>query len=737
MYHGVLDYAHLRAVIRVALRAHGFTVARADFDHAIEEILYLGHQLRDEGLVAHFPGFFDPIDYQNIAQVDPSLWKRLPRVAGFGWRHATVLHNLAPVSAEVDGIVALLGAVFNIIIALFDYLIDECQLGTLLFEILNRDVLEMLFVPACNLEAIFADASQRVMDPRVRLLLALAVIWGVNIRELYRRSGNNRAWLGLAHLIEELYTSERTVSSMMSTASKEFGDIQANIEAKSVLPSMVMLQVSALASVQLEETWAQLKHIGMTLGRIIWLTDELVDFLGDCDRSAPNVLLVRLAERLVQQNRTWASDADIYDIVSEAANDLVKLLKIESFRSIGSIAHDTVRHARSLHISVEQDSADAALAAILAFARIIVADWVGWQEEAYLEVPLHQLQPQTQSYSSVMAGGALDMLLKQQHDGYQEAIHYMRMPRISPQGVYFEVCPAQLFQRAVVLDGLLDAQAAGYAVPQRILDEETLVILKAKHRYVRGGWSYLAEVPELPPDADDLGMVVQVLFRVGGSALASTCDEAIRLALDAAFLSGGFPTWIPDPRGHSLADEAVQAFMQLIGDGVHPDVVANLLYGLLIYDPMRYRQALLHGTAYLEIVQDETGAWKSQWYAGSYYGTYRAVSVLSAVAPNRPALKWARKYLLQSQYPDGSWGDDGGNPLSTAFAILSLSTTGMQDTTSAIEQGLAYLLKMQEADGGWSAYPWIAFSTPEGAYMYESRTITTTFCLKALLAAHS
>jgi squalene-hopene/tetraprenyl-beta-curcumene cyclase len=335
---------------------------------------------------------------------------------------------------------------------------------------------------------------------------------------------------------------------------------------------------------------------------------------------------------------------------------------------------------------------------------------------------------------------AIQMLLTQQRDGYREAIHHLRLPRIYPEGLRLETYPAVLFQRAIALDGLLDAYAAGYSVSRRILESETFAILRAKHRDVRGGWNYIPEVLELPPDADDLGIVLQVLCRVGGPALASTCDEAIQLALAAAEPDGGIPTWILDSHGHSIVDEAMRAYVEVIdGRGAHPDVVSNLLYGLILYDKSRYHNEFLRAVAYLEAAQDERGGWLSRWYAGLYYGTYRVTLAISALSPSSEALGRAQAFLLGSQRDDGSWGEDRSDPLATALSVLALTALGMSLNDDAINRGVTYLVGTQELDGGWPASPFIAFPTSDGVEMhtYASRTMTTTFCLKALLGIAS
>jgi Squalene-hopene cyclase C-terminal domain len=263
-------------------------------------------------------------------------------------------------------------------------------------------------------------------------------------------------------------------------------------------------------------------------------------------------------------------------------------------------------------------------------------------------------------------------------------------------------------------------------------------ILRAKHRTVRGGWNYLPEVQELPPDTDDLGSVLQVLVRAGGHELASTCDEPIRLALDAQETNGGIPTWVLDPRAKSESEMHMSDYLKVVnGWGSHIDVVANLALGLILYDSARYHRPLYRVASYLENQQDGRGAWQSRWYEDSYYGTYRATAALGRLKPRSLVLDRAQEFLLKSQHSSGGWGNENQCPLSTAFAILALTTFSKERLQRAIDGGIRYLITTQDKDGGWPASPFISFETSDGSITYESRTLTTAFCVKAFLASSS
>lgn len=243
-------------------------------------------------------------------------------------------------------------------------------------------------------------------------------------------------------------------------------------------------------------------------------------------------------------------------------------------------------------------------------------------------------------------------------------------------------------------------------------------------------------VPELPPDADDLGQVLHPLARVGGRTLAATCEEGIRLVLDNSQGFAGFYTWIIDRAGATPADAAVRAYLPVMGGwGVHVEVVANLGHALWMYDPVRFGEEVRSAVAYLVDMQDPDGAWPSMWYEGRFYGTYKAIALVARVAPDHASLQRARDFLADAQRGDGSWGEKGADPLSTAFAILASCALGREAYPERFEQGLDALCSMQASDGTWPASPWVAFETNSGRESFRSATVTTAFCVKALAAA--
>jgi squalene-hopene/tetraprenyl-beta-curcumene cyclase len=716
-YEGVLGTAHLRAVVRTGLQAHGFVLSGEEFRRTVEAQVRLGVWLRDEAVPRAFPPLLAET-YGRVLAADDYAKERLQHTTSLGHSLAYVIHRLSGGSERSAVDVALLGALLNAAVAAIDSVVDDGRGGDGLFQFLDPALVAEVFAPDSDFENLVAGMLPGLTD-RPSWCLAILLVAGCALvgRRLLRLSGNGHAWRHLEEHTQRLFAAER-----MTLVGHDAGavDLATAAETKSVLPASMMLGISMLARpadrLPAPEVLAGVEQLGQALS----LADDLVDLADDARRGAPNVLLLRSPARPSQPGGSLA-DADLYDLVDAGS------------RALGRLA--TQAPAERGHYRIEDAETFAQL------SRGVVLLWVGRDE-----VPCRLGSARQSGAAQLPAGraqAAVAMLLAQQARGYAEATHHLCFPRLSGHGQPYETHPASLSFRAVALDALLDARDIGLDVPNDVLHAEALAILRTKHRLVRGGWSYIQEVPELPPDADDLGQVLQVLTRLGGAPLAATCDEPVRMVLDGMQPDGGFSTWVLDRRRRSSADDAVRAYLAVMGGwGVHPEVMANLLWGLMLAHGRRYRGPLLRAASYLESVQEPDGTWKSRWYAGPFYGTYRVGAVLAELGLAPDARERAAEQLVQLQKADGGWGlekDEGTDPrtdeLSTALAVLALVGLGLAPDTAVIRRGVERLLLAQAEDGGWPAYPWIVFPTLDGLVTYGSRSMTTAFALKALAAA--
>jgi hypothetical protein len=344
--------------------------------------------------------------------------------------------------------------------------------------------------------------------------------------------------------------------------------------------------------------------------------------------------------------------------------------------------------------------------------------------------------------TSCIARALSFLLLAQQHD-YAEMNHLMVLPTLErmPDGSREILVFGNVFQRTIVLDTLLDASdwLAG-SVPRQVLDTEVTRIIDARLPSVRGGWNYCPECTWLPPDPDDLAQVVQILTRVGYKDKELLLDDPIDLLINEnRFANGMFRTWILDPsdRGEDQASLTISVD-SLWGEraGQNIDVTANMLYALCLYNPAKYESTISQGIQAVVRAQEPSGMWESEWYWDVFYGTYVATRLLTHRRTNLEILAGTKEYVKSTQRDDGGWGSEVSDPLNSALALLSLVPMDAQGGEDpSINSAVTYLLSTQRSDGSWLKVPFIKMRTGNVYRTYQSRTITTSYALKALLAA--
>jgi squalene-hopene/tetraprenyl-beta-curcumene cyclase len=345
-----------------------------------------------------------------------------------------------------------------------------------------------------------------------------------------------------------------------------------------------------------------------------------------------------------------------------------------------------------------------------------------------------------------LAWDGLHFLLQAWQSGFEEAKHIMWFPKeqgfSSPQAEH----TGDIFQRALISDVLLDATAQLQYPLQFALDREVDYLLSCCRSSGIGGWSYFPDLPELPPDADDLAQIIQVLVRTQrGADLEQYCEQPLRILLqDGVHENGAIETWIVPTSATTMEQQLQRLWIeQAWGQGADPEVMANLLYALALYDSQRFSKPISHGIDYLTTQQQSNGSWQSTWYHGDYYGTYVCLRLLALVCPDSPAVDRGIDFLLSHQLTDGSWGlTEAGDPLSTAIALLGLTASRSHQfnhTNPLILHALNFLQQQQNTDLGWSSCSFIQMQLGRATgqvrqiLSYGSRSITTSYVLKALL----
>ena len=341
------------------------------------------------------------------------------------------------------------------------------------------------------------------------------------------------------------------------------------------------------------------------------------------------------------------------------------------------------------------------------------------------------------------AGRASAYLLAQAERQFAEARHEMTFPHSAGFTGPSERQSGDLFARATLANLCLDVAALtgepAAAALQAVARREAGHLARAKLADRAGGWSYFPALPELPPDADSLAAALTLFLRTAPEYVP-LCDEPVEHALAGGGEDGSLETWIvaatdsPDQRTRMQ-----WAIRTCWGGGTDADVLAHFHHALFMRGRARDRPVIERGVAKLIALQQPDGCWRSTWYVGPAFGTGLALRLLRETGKGDEACARARRFLLEAQRPDGAWGDPTPTPLETALSMIALGEAGVDGDRARLTRGASALQAGQLEDGSWPASPWIrmeigrATGTIVRVLTYQSVTISTAYCLKALL----
>jgi squalene-hopene/tetraprenyl-beta-curcumene cyclase len=356
------------------------------------------------------------------------------------------------------------------------------------------------------------------------------------------------------------------------------------------------------------------------------------------------------------------------------------------------------------------------------------------------------LPPGPASTAAALAWKGLRALVRAADDGFADDVHVMLFPKWQGFVGEPEEQHGDVFLRALVADTLLDAEETLGVGLRPLVEREVEYLLGRRLRTGVGGWSYFPDLPELPPDADDLAQVVQVLTRAGrdGEVRHHAARPLAVLLGESGRADGGFETWII-PRQRGDQEQLHQRWVDMAwGAGPDDEVIANLLYALWCHDRDRYVEEIAAGTTFLAGRQQPDGTWASTWYHGPWYGTWVCLRLLRCTRSHRAAALRALAAVRTGQGADGGWAlhdGAGSDPLSTALALLALSEgpPGDGDRGSA-GAGIRFLEQAVAGPSGWEAVPFIRMDlgrptgTPWLTLTYASRAASTSMAVKACLA---
>jgi squalene-hopene/tetraprenyl-beta-curcumene cyclase len=252
-----------------------------------------------------------------------------------------------------------------------------------------------------------------------------------------------------------------------------------------------------------------------------------------------------------------------------------------------------------------------------------------------------------------------------------------------------------------------------------------------------GGWAFQYNNPHYP-DLDDTAVVVMAMDRAAAQLAPSGADFRLEMERGKEWVeglqsrNGGFGAFDADNNSEYLNHIPFSDHGALL-DPPTADVTARCIsmlaqFGETPESSPRLRRAL----DYLFAEQEEEGSWYGRWGMNYIYGTWSVLCAFNAagVDPHSSAVRRAVAWLIKIQNPDGGWGEDGASyrldyagyeaapstASQTAWALLGLMAAGEAEHV-AVARGIAYLAEHQASGGLWPEERFTATGFPRVFYL--------------------
>jgi len=315
---------------------------------------------------------------------------------------------------------------------------------------------------------------------------------------------------------------------------------------------------------------------------------------------------------------------------------------------------------------------------------------------------------------------------------------------IGEQEAYCQPCVSPVWDTTLTCHALLEAgseqaltsakEGLDWLIPKQILDIKGDWAVKRPD--VRpGGWAFQYNNAYYP-DLDDTAVVVMSLDRARRASGAGNYDEAIARGREwiegMQSRDGGWGAFDVDNLEYYLNNIPFSDHGALL-DPPTEDVTARCLSMLgQLGETAESSKAVADGIDYLRRTQLPEGSWYGRWGMNYIYGTWSVLCALNAagVSHQDPMMRRAVAWLVAVQNADGGWGEDAvsyrldyagmqqapSTASQTAWALLGLMAAGEVDHP-AVARGIGYLMATQAEKGLWDEPRYTATGFPRVFYL--------------------
>jgi sporulenol synthase len=248
-----------------------------------------------------------------------------------------------------------------------------------------------------------------------------------------------------------------------------------------------------------------------------------------------------------------------------------------------------------------------------------------------------------------------------------------------------------------------------------------------------GGWGF-SDINTMNPDVDDTTVSLRALRAITqkNPGYHQAWQRGLRWVLSMQNADGGWPAFEKNTNKELLRILPIEGADSVSTDPSTADLTGRTLEFLGYHAGFTLREhQIRRALQWLIKNQESDGSWYGRWGISYIYGTWAALTGMSAVGvpANHAAIQKAVQWILSIQNQDGGWGEScksdmfknyvplgSSTPSQTAWMVDALITV-FTKPTPAIEQGVRYLIKSGNVHDWKVSYPTGA-GLPGGFYIH-------------------
>ncbi|AZB42751.1 squalene--hopene cyclase [Bacillus sp. FJAT-42376] len=236
-----------------------------------------------------------------------------------------------------------------------------------------------------------------------------------------------------------------------------------------------------------------------------------------------------------------------------------------------------------------------------------------------------------------------------------------------------------------------------------------------------GGWGF-SDINTLNPDIDDTSASLRAIHAEAQihPERREAWNRGLQWLLSMQNGDGGWASFernASPPYVHFVPIEKAEF---IISDASSADLTGRTIEFLCGFAKLNpENSAIQKGIRWLLKHQESNGSWNSRWGICYIYGTWSAMTGLSAAgySEDSEVIRRSKKWLEQIQNPDGGWGESCKSDLYNQYVPLGTSTLTQtawavdallscsRKVTPAIHKGIRYLIEHMRKSDWTSDYP--------------------------------